>query len=278
MNILVPLDGSDSSESVLPYVRSLGEREGVHVALLRVTDPFLSTPYGLAHELNEATRGQVVATSTGYLANIESRLSLDRISCWSVVGSAQEEICREAKVQNCELIVMASQGHNVAEEVIRMAPCPVLFVRPPAPERSGFESILVPIDGSPESLEVHLQLAPYRGRHTKITLLTASGLTAQDPDYLLARERLQAYMEKLEGEFEVQVADGEAGPSILSWAEQEGCDLIAMSSRGHGSVRSFFLGSVTQQVLRQAGCSVLIFPAGFVKASTDILSRQTGAD
>lgn len=277
MNILVPLDGSDVSESVLPFVRFLGEQNGAQVGLLRVTDPFFSTPYGRAHELSEETRGKFVTSSSNYLSLIESRLSLDRISCRSVVGPSREEICREATDQDSDLIVMAAP-QGLAEEVIRLAPCPVLLIRPPAPERAEFQHILVPLDGSPESLEVHLQLAPYRGKHTRVTLLTASGLTAQDHDYQLARERLQAYMAKLEGDFQIQVVDGEAGPSILSWATEEGCDLIAMYSSGHSSVRSFLLGSVTQLVLREAPCSVLIFPAGAVIASTPILSRQPAAD
>ena len=248
------------------------------VSLLRVTDPFFSTPFGLSHELTEEAREKVVSKSSTYLSVIENRLGLDHVSCRSVVGLAREEICREAGDQKSDLIVMASQGHNLAEEVIRLAPCPVLLVRPPAPERSEFLHIVVPTDGSPESLQVHLCLEPYRSRQTRMTLLTATGLTAQDADYELARDRLQAFMGKLEGEFEVQVVDGEAGSSLLGWARDEGCDLIAMSSHGHGSVRSFLLGSVTQKILREAPCSVLVFPAALGKASTPVLSRQPGAD
>jgi len=279
MKILVPLDGSECSECVLPYVRSLGQREGVRISLLRATDPFFSTPFGLASELAEEIRSKLVDTNTDYLARVERQLSVRQLSSWSAVGKAREEICRVAAEQECDLIVMASHGHSglrrwvlgsVAEGVVRMAPCPVLLIRQPAPQSSRFQHILVPIDGSPASLKVHLQLAPYAGRNTRVTLMTATGLTAQDHGEQIARGTLQAYMENLEDnlklvrvagvEFRVQVLDGEAGSSILGWAGEEGCDLIAMASHAHTSIRRFFLGSVTQKVLREACCSVLIFP------------------
>ena len=184
-----------------------------------------------------------------------------------------------AEEQGFDLIVMASHGHSglrrwvlgsVAEGVIRMSPCPVMLIRQPAPQSSRFRHILVPIDGSPASLKVHLQLAPFAGRNTRVTLLTATGLTVQDHEDQVTRGNLQSYMEKLQEnlkqvrvagvEFRVQVVDGEAGSSILGWAGEEGCDLIAMASHAHSSIRRFFLGSVTQKVLREGCCSVLIFP------------------
>ena len=210
-----------------------------------------------------------MTTSTSYLANIESRLSLDRVSCWSVVGSPRTAICAEAVQQSCDLIVLACSP-ELAEGLVRESPCPVLLIRLPAPERAGFQNVLVPIDGSPESLEVHLLLKPYLERKARVTLLTASGLTAQDPDYGLARERLQRYMTRLAEELgplsdqgldiQVQLVDGEPAAAILSWARQEEVDLIAMCSHGHSSMRSFFMGSVTRDVLHQASCAVLLSP------------------
>lgn len=269
MNVMVPLDGSDGAECLLPYIRSLGQRDGVHINLMCLNDPLYPTPYGVSFEVNQQNRGKIVASRSDYLSGVGRRLALQHISCWTVMGSLREEIFRGAKDQDCHLIVMALGAQT--EEVVCMSPCPVLLIRSPGPQAWQFQHILVPIDGSPPSLQVHLQLAPFSGSNTKITLLAASGLTAQDSDYQLSRARLESYMEKLETDlkslripggmqFAVQVVDGEAGVSILGWAQQEGCDLIAMSSRGHSSIRSFLLGSVTQRILRESACSVLVFP------------------
>lgn len=234
---------------MLDCIRSLGQRQDVRIFLLR------------AEEMaNQRAAGY-------YLAGIESRLAVRQISSWSVVGSAREEICRVAREQDCDLIVLASHGHSglrgfmvgsVAEGVIRSAPCPILLLRPPAPESSRFRHILVPVDGSPESLKVHLQLAAYAGRNTRVTLLTVS----QDPD-LSEIERLADNLRKVRVggvEFRVKVVHGEAAATILSWADAENCDLIALASHAHSSVHLFFLGSVTQRIVREAGCSVLVFP------------------
>lgn len=116
----------------------------------------------------------------------------------------------------------------------------------------------MPVDGSPESLKVHLQLAPYAGRNTRVTLLTVS----QDPD-LSEMTKLAENLRKVRVggvEFRVQVVHGEAAASILGWADEEDCDLIAMASHAHSSVHLFFLGSVTQRIVREAGSSVLVFP------------------
>jgi len=281
MKILVPLDGSVLSESVFPCVASLAQREGFHVILMRATEPFLATPYALAYELSDELRKKIVNDSSEYLARAQSHLSVQNLSTCSVVGHAQEEICRTAQDMECDLIVMTSHGASglrqfflgsVADGVVRMAPCPVLLIRQPPPQQCDFRHILIPIDGSPASLSVVQKLSAFLSQQTKITLLAATGLSPHDYVDIFDRGQWQTYMEKLENNLlqvklegvplQVKVLDGEADQSILSWAAEADCDLIAMASHGCGSLRRLLLGSVVQKVLRQAPCSVLVVPAG----------------
>lgn len=51
---------------------------------------------------------------------------------------------------------------------------------------------------------------------------------------------------------------GQPAYSILEHAEEIGCDLIVMGSRGLGKIREFFLGSVSHNVVQQAKVPVLI--------------------
>lgn len=46
--------------------------------------------------------------------------------------------------------------------------------------------------------------------------------------------------------------------AIVTEAERVGADLVAVGSHGHGPIRRFFLGSVSQFVANHAPCSVLI--------------------
>jgi nucleotide-binding universal stress UspA family protein len=47
-------------------------------------------------------------------------------------------------------------------------------------------------------------------------------------------------------------------PAILNYAKEQGVDLIALSTRGHGGLRRLALGSVTDKVLRGADVPVLM--------------------
>jgi len=64
-------------------------------------------------------------------------------------GDAQEEILRLAEVLQCDLIVMGTHGRtglqrwltgSVAEEVLRKAPCPVLALKNPLPDKPQAEA------------------------------------------------------------------------------------------------------------------------------------------
>jgi len=51
---------------------------------------------------------------------------------------------------------------------------------------------------------------------------------------------------------------GHPSETILTYAEREGCDLIVLGGRGQGGFRRLLLGSVCDNVLRHAHCSVLV--------------------
>jgi universal stress protein A len=67
-----------------------------------------------------------------------------------------------------------------------------------------------------------------------------------------------------------RVVVGGVVDKIVEVAWEEGTDLIVMSPRAHGSLRRFFLGSVTDKVTRRAPCPVLSI------CSTQIARRPRG--
>ena len=54
------------------------------------------------------------------------------------------------------------------------------------------------------------------------------------------------------------VREGAAGEVIAAVAQELGCDLIVMPSRGRTGLSRFLLGSVAERVLRLARCPVLV--------------------
>lgn len=57
---------------------------------------------------------------------------------------------------------------------------------------------------------------------------------------------------------ETSVAEGRAADVIISVAEHTGADLIVVGSRGHGSLESMLLGSVSAEVIDRADVPVLV--------------------
>jgi nucleotide-binding universal stress UspA family protein len=57
---------------------------------------------------------------------------------------------------------------------------------------------------------------------------------------------------------EVRVADGDPGPVICAIADELGAAGIVIGSRGRGGVRRAVLGSVSDHVVRNAPCPVVV--------------------
>jgi nucleotide-binding universal stress UspA family protein len=59
----------------------------------------------------------------------------------------------------------------------------------------------------------------------------------------------------------VEILEGPPADAILKVADVRACDLIVMGSRGHGTLASLLLGSVSHRVLAHARAPVLIAKA-----------------
>ena len=68
----------------------------------------------------------------------------------------------------------------------------------------------------------------------------------------IARERLSGGIRH-----EILTRVGDTAKSILAVAEEVGAELIVMATHGRSGLSHFFLGSVAEQVVREASCPVL---------------------
>ncbi|MBI3796312.1 MAG: universal stress protein [Deltaproteobacteria bacterium] len=76
----------------------------------------------------------------------------------------------------------------------------------------------------------------------------------------VSKEKLQELaQERLRGgiRHEILTRVGDAAKSILQVAEEVGAELIVMATHGRIGLPHFFLGSVAEQVVREASCPVL---------------------
>jgi nucleotide-binding universal stress UspA family protein len=140
----------------------------------------------------------------------------------------------------------------------------------------AFRRILAPTDLTPESLSAVL-FAGHLGRAqgaelTVLHVATSSSMVYQEMlppvDVSFIDEEIEAHarghLEKwarknLRGyeKLKLLVRSGPASDTICSTAEETRANLIVMATHGRAGLRHFIVGSVTEQVLRDAPCPVL---------------------
>jgi len=143
--ILVPLDGSETSEAVLAHASALAQCTGAEVVLLRiVTQPVYESSFGdtvliptAPPPAESGTRGH----AEGYL----QRIAFDyfpaniKVTYEVSAGPVAETIMDFASAVGADLIAMSTHGRSglarmvigsVADEIVRRARLPVLLVRP----------------------------------------------------------------------------------------------------------------------------------------------------
>ena len=138
-----------------------------------------------------------------------------------------------------------------------------------------YEHILIPLENTAtdEAILGHIRNLA-RLTNAKITLIhVADGYVARYQNQLnLANSQEmvedQNYLEKRKVEltnegFEVNVhlATGDPVKKILAYAKSHHCDLIAMSTHGHGIFKDFLFGSVASDVRHRTNLPVLLLKA-----------------
>jgi len=153
--ILVPLDGSELAECVLPHVESIAKGCAVRdVVFLRVIEPLhlvvppFYTPSGVDDgiDFNEEDikrlNLKIKVDAESYLSQLVGRTKYDGVNVQSevITGKAAESIAEYATNNSIDLITIATHGRsgisrwvwgNVADRVLRSACVPVLMVRAP---------------------------------------------------------------------------------------------------------------------------------------------------
>jgi nucleotide-binding universal stress UspA family protein len=72
------------------------------------------------------------------------------------------------------------------------------------------------------------------------------------------------------------VVVGPAAAEIVRYAEEHSADAIVVGSHGHGVIRRLLLGTVTERVLREASCPVLVVPDRALRGGAAVRSLRAG--
>jgi nucleotide-binding universal stress UspA family protein len=136
-----------------------------------------------------------------------------------------------------------------------------------------YETILVTLETTPTDRAIidHVkQLAKVMS--SKVVLLhVATGVPAQFHGAEAAGQEVEQdreYLRRVKAEFEVQsipvrteLAFGDPVKEIVRWVQEQGCDLVAMSTHGHQFVADLILGATASRVQHSISVPVLLLRA-----------------
>jgi len=205
-------------------------------------------------------------------------------------GDARREIQDAARETNVDLVVMGTHGRtglarvalgSVTEAILAHPPAPVLVVRKRAAPHDGlFRKMLCAVDlseWSAETMAFALAVAQEGTKH--VTVLNV----IDDSDATHARAAL-ARLRKLipehaddSGPIEARVGFGVVEREIVRIAEQNGADVIVIGTHGRGAIDRILFGSTPRDVVRTAGCPVLVVPSGHAWPATSVVRHQSQA-
>ena len=268
-NILLPIDGSDYSATASRYAIELARHyeatiHGFSVVNIKITQGNLI-----------ADLSNIVRLDPGRVEEVlqdKGRILLDKLkdSCESAgvsykisssMGIVADSICEKARI--ADLIVMGKHGESskwagpllgsVAETVVRQADKPVLLA---SREYQPIDKILVAYDsGSSANYVLHCAANLAMKLEIPITVLVICDDEKKGKSIL---EEASLYLEAYKVEVKSVLKDGEPSQEILSMAKSNDISLIAMGAYGH-NIREFILGSITERVMREATCPVLLY-------------------
>ena len=291
--IMVPLDGSNAAEMVVPYAEEIATKFNSEIALVSVAEPTPAESDHLFRAYLKTIQEKVRTELGNWGAKPGTPVTIEVLA-----GKPAQEILSYAADKNVSLVVMASRGTsgegpwllgNIAAKVLRATTKPVLLVRKEAPaeglQRKGLiKRILVPLDGSKvaEQIVPHAEelarcmgaeLILFQAYESFFGVISGEAMVTMSAEEIKEANRhreedAKAYLRTIAGTLREMgltvsevVVPGDPADVILSYAESNAVDMISMSTHGLSGLKRWVFGSVTDKVLHAGDMPVLVVRA-----------------
>lgn len=289
--VLVATDFSKASENALDHAALIALKNDAALHVLHVRVPFPNSSIdAMARDFPDPERLQAVLERFAHdqMEEVALRFNVPVTKHVMSAFDPAQAIADYAQEQDIDLVVVGTHGRgpvghfflgSVAERTIRQCPVSVLAVgggEAHALEQSSYRKVLVPIDFSVPSTRALAHGAAVARQHGARLLalhvverVPHPGFYFSDQESILGsseqfhkrlRSALTALTEESSPELraDILVGEGRAYKKICEVARERGVDLIVMGAHGLGAIERLLLGSVTERVVRQAPCPVLI--------------------
>jgi len=296
--ILVPLDGSELAESVLPYIEAMATTwSDASITFLYVVT--VDIPLA-GQKFKDKIEADATKAAEDYLSGLSKKLKYTHaVKTVVCTGKAAETIADYAKKQKMNLIIMATHGRSgigrfshgsVADKVLHDSEIPIWMIRASIPKQKAFKKgqkirMLVPLDGSKlaeGALKYVARLSRQIGEdNTDITLFRTIELFS--PPFIYPPEmpinieeyieyekkrtneiciqylqKIQKHLEKEGIKSKYAVQDGIPADVIIDYANKNDIDVIVMSTHGRTGLSRWAFGSIAEKVVQSAGSSVFL--------------------
>jgi nucleotide-binding universal stress UspA family protein len=282
--ILVPLDGSQLAECVLPHIDAIARCFDAEITLLRIMEKNQASP---TVQLFDLINWQISKTKAAlYLEKIKAQFQASGLRARTTVleGLVAESITEFSQSQGMKLIILSSHGRSgvsqwgissVAQKIILSAPTSVLIVRAhqygahsgELSETTVYQRILVPLDGSQRAeyvLPIITQLAHFHKSQVHLVqVVQTPELARQMPpahedielsNRVVARNREEAirYLEQVKSRSYLEgidvkthlITSDNAAVALHGLVEQEHIDMVALNAHGHSGRNQWPYGSM----------------------------------
>lgn len=263
-NLLVCTDGSSASQGAMEAALVLARRGPCRLRWLQVLEcnpVFASQAIDSIPEWEKDAREGL----QGMLSRAEAQGLVTEI----LVREGEvvhRTILAEAEKYQPDLIIMGRRGRtalagllmgSVTARVVALSPFNVLVV--PRNSPLTFHRLLVAIDGSPCSEAAWREaFLLSRAWFSHLLAVSVAQRGAELPEVQEILQKVQAEADREGVPLDTLVLRGTPSEAIIQAAQARGTDLLILGSHGRRGLTRLIMGSVTEQVIGQARCPVLI--------------------
>ncbi len=268
--VLVPISHPARVEALVQMAGTIAGASQGEVVALNVVDLPDVTAYAEAEPFIEQAQ-QVLRTAQRVA--VEQRVPL--ASLLKIGRSAADEIVAVATEQQCNLILLGYKKeedpmeNSVIFRVIMRQPADVVVLKSDRALPYPIRRVLIPLGGKTvhDRLKVRIVHSLHRRHACRVTLMTVVPPTATAAQRQRARETLSTAAKIYQIADAEQVVDehAETAQAIIDRAQDQ--DLLILGMREEPWFKSFFFGTLAQQVAGQVPCPTLLMKARFVERS-----------
>ncbi|MEE9492005.1 MAG: universal stress protein [Gammaproteobacteria bacterium] len=268
--ILIPIDGTESADETLLYVRSISPQSETRIVLMHVTP-----------QVDTANAAIEIHPNVNAIHDVLQRegWNVERETC---MGDPVHEIIKMTLLLPATMLLMSTHGRSgieriragsVTEQVLKQSPCPVFILHSARPEPADkrtedlFNRILVPLDGSSASSAILKCVERFAKMHDSEVIMfhdeiehaeseqekSAIKTRLQDQSVELANTGLKVSLDMSTYKRPIR--------EILDKIDAMKIDLVSMATHGDGGERRAMDESVTAEVVRHSNCPLLVWSA-----------------